>query len=60
MKVQSKELLKAIFCGQKVNEKADKLYMKFLQPPIPVCRGAYTPYFKINTPVFCFALASEN
>ena len=30
--------------------------MKFLQPPIQVCRGAYIPYFKINTTIFCCPL----
>ena len=34
--------------------------MKFLQPQIPVCRCAYIPYFKINAPIFCCPLFSEN
>ena len=34
--------------------------MKFLQPPIQVCRGAYIPYFKINTTVFCCPLFIKN
>ena len=27
---------------------------------IPVCRGVYIPYFKINPPIFCCPLFSEN
>ena len=42
---RSKELLKAIFSHQNSNKKADR---NFLQPPIPVCRGAYISYFKID------------
>ena len=34
--------------------------MKFLLPPIPVCRGAYIPCFKINAPIFSCLLFSEN
>ena len=39
-------------------KKAFKSY--FLQHPVPVCRGAYIPYFKISPPIFFCPLFSEN
>ena len=51
---------KSYFLWQKSNKKADRFCMKFLQPPVPVWGGTYIPYFKINAPVFCCPLFSEN
>ena len=57
-KYRSKGLLKAVFFHQKSNKKA--LYNFFFQPPVPLCRGAYIPSFKINAPIFCCPLLSGN
>ena len=50
----------AIICDEKSNKKENSFRMKFLQPPILVYRGAYIPQFKINAPIFCCPLFSEN
>ena len=48
------------FVIKKVIKKQAGSASNFLQPPIPVCRGAYILYFKINAPIFCCPLFSEN
>ena len=57
-KYRSKGILKA--CHKKVREKQTSSGWNFFQPPIPVCRGGYIPHFKINAPIFCCPLFSEN
>ena len=59
-KYRSKGLLKLFFVTKKVIKKQTGSVWNFLQLPIPVCRGANTPYFKINAPIFCCPLFSEN
>ena len=51
---------KLFFVTKKVIKKQRSVAWNFLQPPIPVCRGIYIPYFKINTPIFCCPLFSGN
>ena len=58
-KYRSKGLLKAIFSHQKVTKKQSSSAWNF-QLPIPVCRGTYIPYFKINAPTLCCFLFSKN
>ena len=57
MKVQVKRPFKSYFIfHRKSNKIAEMFCINFLQPPLPVCRGAYIPYFKINAPIFCCLL----
>ena len=58
-KYRSRELLKAIFCHQKTIREQTGSALNFLQPTIQVCRGAYIPYFKINTSIFCCLIFFE-
>ena len=58
-KYRSRELLKAIFCHQKTIREQTGSALNFLQPSIQVCWGAYIPYFKINTPIFCYLIFFE-
>ena len=58
--IRSKGLLKAVFVTNKVIKNQTSSAWDFLQPPIPVYRGACIPYFKINVPIFCCPLFSEN
>ena len=61
MKVQVKRDFKSyLFITKKILKKKTGSAWNFLQPPIPVCRGAYIPYFKINLPIFFCSLFSEN
>ena len=55
-----KKSLKAIFCHQKMIKKQKGLVWNFLQHSIQVCRGAYIPYFKIVTIIFCCLFFSKN
>ena len=49
MKVQVKKAFKSyFFVTKKVMKKQTGSAWNFLQPKIPVCRGAYIPYFKIK------------
>ena len=52
-KYRPRELLKAIFCPPKTIKKQTGSAWNFLQTSVQVCRGAYIPYFKINSPIFC-------
>ena len=54
-KCTSRELLKAIFCHQK-RMNNDRVCMKFSSTPILACINPSIPYFKINTPFFCWFL----
>ena len=58
--IRSKGLLKAVFVTNKVIKNQTSSAWDFLQPPIPVYRGACIPYFKINVPIFCCPPFSEN
>ena len=58
--IRSKGLLKAVFVTNKVIKNQTSSAWDFLQPPRPVYRGACIPYFKINVPIFCCPLFSEN
>ena len=61
MKVQVKIAFKSyFFVTKKVIKKQTGSEWNFLQPLIPVCRGAYIPYFKMNPPISCCPLFSEN
>lgn len=42
---------------QKNSKKADKLSMKFSTTLIQVCQCASIPYFKLNTPFFCWPIS---
>ena len=55
-KYRSRELLKAIFCHQKTIREQTGSTLNFLQSSLQVCWGAYIPYFKINTPIFCYLI----
>ena len=56
MKVQVKRAFKATFCHQKTIRDQTGSALNFLQLSIQVCWGAYIPYFKINTPIFCYLI----
>ena len=61
MKVQVKRAFKSqFFVTKKAIKKQTGWTRNFLQPPIPVCRSTYLPYFKINIPIFCFAYFFED
>ena len=55
-----KSFFKAIFyVTKKIIKKQTCSAWNFLQPPVQVCIGAYIPYFKINSPIFCCPLFFE-
>ena len=61
MKVQVKRAFKSNFLvTKKVIKMETGSAWNFLQRPIPVCRGAFIPYFKISGSIFCWPLFSEN
>ena len=61
MKVQVKRAFKRnFFVSKRVTKKQTGSAWNFLQPPIPVCRGACILYFKINAPIKCCPLFSGN
>ena len=61
MKIQFKRTFKSYFFAiKKIIKKQTRPASNFLQPPIPICRGAYIPYFKINPAIFCCLIFSEN
>ena len=61
MKIQFKRTFKSyFFATKKIIKKQTSPASNFLQPPIPICRGAYIPYFKINGAIFCCLIFSEN
>ena len=61
MKVHVKTAFKSyFFVNKKVIKNQTASALNFLQPPIPVCRGAYIPYFKMNPLIFCCPLFSES
>ena len=59
MKVLVKRAFKSYILSPKINEKVDRLCMKFLQLPIQVWRGAHILYFKIKAPIFWCPLFFE-
>ena len=54
------KLWKLFFVTKKLIKKQTSSAWNFLQPPIPVWRSAYIPYFKISASILWCPLFSEN